>query len=259
MKIIKADNYSELCRTAAKIIIEKVTHADKINLGLATGSTPIGLYCFLVDDHLRNHTSYHHVKTFNLDEYVGLHPVDRNSYHYYMREHLFHHLDLLPENIYLPNGISLDLDAECEQYESLIVNQGGIELQLLGLGRNGHIGFNEPGTSFQSKTHVVALDNSTRKANSRFFDSIEQVPQHAITMGMETIFSSKEILLLVSGEGKAGALQRLLEGEILEEFPASILKKHPNITVIADNAAIGSNVHRDGSTFLVACDPESRQ
>ena len=238
MKIMKVHSYSELCRAAAKIIIEKVTLSDKINLGLATGSTPIGLYRYLVDDHLRNHTSYHHVKTFNLDEYVGLSPDDLNSYHYYMKEHLFHHVDLWPENIHLPNGISEDLDAECHQYESLIANYGGIDLQLLGLGRNGHIGFNEPGTSFLSKTHVVELDDSTRKANSRFFDSIDQVPQQAITMGIDTILSSKEILLLVSGEGKIEAVKRLLEGEISEDFPASILKKHPNITVIVDCGTI---------------------
>ena len=239
MKIMKVRSYSELCRAAATIIIEKVVMADKVNLGLATGSTPIGLYRYLVDDHLRNHTSYRHVKTFNLDEYVGLSPDDPNSYHYYMKEHLFHRVNLWPENIHLPKGILGDLDAECHQYESLIANNGGINLQLLGLGRNGHIGFNEPGTSFLSKTHVVDLDDSTRKANSRFFDSIDQVPQQAITMGIDTIFSSKEILLLVSGEGKVEAFKQLLEGEISEEFPASILKKHPNITVIVDSGTIG--------------------
>ncbi|PLR75876.1 glucosamine-6-phosphate deaminase [Bacillus sp. V3-13] len=238
MKLITVNDYEELSRTAGEIVIENVNNFKTFTLGLATGSTPEGLYRYLAEDYLINKTTYQHVKTFNLDEYVGLGHENESSYHYYMNKHLFSHIDILTENIHLPNGINSDLKSECSRYESSIEQNGHIDLQILGLGRNGHIGFNEPGTLFESKTHVVELANTTRMANSRFFSESAEMPTHAITMGISTILKSREILLLVSGVEKAQALHKLLEDEVCEAFPASILKLHPNVTVIADKNAL---------------------
>lgn len=236
-KFMIVDDYDEMSRIAAEIVIEKIKQSARLTLGLATGSTPEGLYRYLVEDHKKNHTSYEHVTTFNLDEYAGLSRENENSYYYFMNHHLFNHIAIPRENIHIPDGNQADLEEECRRYERLIEESGGIDLQLLGIGHNGHIGFNEPGTSFQSKTHVVELDAMTREANSRFFSSIDEVPTHAVTMGISTIMKSKEILMLISGKGKAETAKRLLEGEISEDFPASVLKQHPNITVILDREA----------------------
>ena len=237
LKLIKVENYQELSKIASEIIINKVKQSDKLTLGLATGSTPEGLYRYLVEDHVLNQTNYQQIKTFNLDEYVGIPPENKNSYFYYMNHHLFNHINILPNNIHLPNGLTDDFERECRHYEDLIDQTGGIDLQILGVGLNGHIGFNEPNTSFESKTHVVKLDECTREANARFFQTLEEVPTHAITMGISTILKSKEILLLVSGDKKKATLQRLLDCGISENFPASILKKHPHLTIITDNIA----------------------
>jgi glucosamine-6-phosphate deaminase len=236
MEVIKTNDYEEMSRIAAKIIIEKVSGSKKVNLGLATGSTTEGLYRCLIDDYRNNNTSYRHVSTFNLDEYVGMKPDNVNSYHYYMNSKLFDHIDFLPSNNHLPNGTAENLLVECCEYESLIEKKGGIDLQILGIGENGHIGFNEPNTPFPSETHIVDLSPSTREANSRFFHDCILVPKQAITMGISTICKSKEILLLVSGEKKAEALQRLLHSDVSQDFPASILKLHPKVTVITDRA-----------------------
>ena len=237
LKLIKVENYQKLSKIASEIIINKVKQSDKLTLGLATGSTPEGLYRYLVEDHVLNQTDYQQIKTFNLDEYVGIPPENKNSYFYYMNHHLFNHINILPNNIHLPNGLTDDFERECRHYEDLIDQTGGIDLQILGVGLNGHIGFNEPNTSFESKTHVVKLDECTREANARFFQTLEEVPTHAITMGISTILKSKEILLLVSGDKKKATLQRLLDCDISENFPASILKKHPHLTIITDNIA----------------------
>lgn len=238
-KVLIVDNYEEMSAMAAEIVINKIKQSDRFTLGLATGSTPEGLYRHLVEDHKQNDTSYKHVTTFNLDEYANLNRENENSYYYFMNDHLFNHIDIPDEKIHIPNGNEENLEEECNQYEGLIAQNGGIDLQLLGIGHNGHIGFNEPGTSFQSKTHVVELDETTRKANSRFFNTLEEVPTHAVTMGISTIMKSKEILLIISGKGKVETARRLLEGEISEDFPASVLKQHPNITVIIDREAYG--------------------
>ncbi len=238
MKLINASNYENLSRMAGEIIVEKVQQSNAFTLGLATGSTPEKLYRYLVKDHLINKTTYKGVKTFNLDEYIGLDYENKNSYHFYMKEHLFKHIDIPPIHTHIPAGNSEDMIEECKRYDALIEHHGGIDLQILGLGQNGHIGFNEPGTSFESKTHVVELDYSTRLANARFFNHIDETPTQAITMGIDTILKSKEILLLVSGEAKSKALRRLMEGEISNEFPASILKTHSNVTIIADHQAL---------------------
>ncbi|MCM3018753.1 glucosamine-6-phosphate deaminase [Priestia megaterium] len=238
MNIIQVKNYSEMSAKAADMLISKLHEKPNMNLGLATGGTPKGLYDHLIQDHKEHGTSYKHVTSFNLDEYVGMKPQDPNSYHYYMADALFNHIDIDVSNTHVPNGLADTPEEECRRYDEMIQNHGGIDLQILGIGQNGHIGFNEPGTSFNSPTHIVTLEESTRKANARYFNSLDEVPTQAITMGIESIMKSKEILLLISGEAKAEAMYQLLNGEITEDFPASILKKHHCVTIIADQEAL---------------------
>jgi glucosamine-6-phosphate deaminase len=238
MKLIRTKNYAEMSLEAGKIIVDKIYNNPSLTLGLATGSTPKGVYDYLIQDHNSNGTSYKQVKSVNLDEYIGLPAKDPNSYHYFMRQNLFNHLDINEMHTHIPNGAVSDLEDECIRYEKLIKELGGIDLQILGIGQNGHIGFNEPGTSFSSRTHIVTLAQNTREANSRFFNTIEEVPTHALTMGIASILESKEILLLISGESKAEALLKFMNGEISEDFPASSLNYHQNVTVIADRDAL---------------------
>ncbi len=227
-----------MSRKACELVAETINTIEKPILGLATGSTPEGLYQCLINKHKEEQLSFRHVTTFNLDEYVGLGSENPNSYRYFMNGKLFQHIDIRKENTYVPNGSAENLEEECVSYEELIREHGGMDLQILGIGLNGHIGFNEPGTPFTSRTHIVELDESTRQANARFFDSLEEVPTHAITTGIGTIMESKKILLLISGENKADTVTRLVNGDISEDFPASILKEHPNVTIIADEAAL---------------------
>jgi glucosamine-6-phosphate deaminase len=244
MKVIEAKDYQDLSKIAADYIIKKVCTSPQLKLGLATGGTPTGIYSNLIADHQKNETSYQGVTTFNLDEYVGLSGTHPSSYRYYMNHNLFDHIDIQKNNTFVPSGVAADIQTECAAYEALIQKHKGIDLQILGIGKNGHIGFNEPGTSFESETHVVELTASTRKANARFFNSLDEVPTKAITMGIASIMKSREILLLISGEQKKEALERLLTGNVDESFPASVLKKHPYVTIIADKAAIaGLKVH----------------
>lgn len=244
MKIIEAKDYQDLSQIAADYMIKKVSAFPKLKLGLATGGTPLGIYSNIIADHQKNGTSYRGVTTFNLDEYVGLSGDHPNSYRYYMDDNLFNHIDIQKSNTFVPRGDVADIQNECAAYENLLQKHKGIDLQILGIGKNGHIGFNEPGTSFESETHVVELAPSTRNANARYFNSLEEVPTKAITMGIATIMKSKEILLLISGDQKKEALDRLLTGNVDESFPASVLKNHPYVTIIADKAAIaGSKVH----------------
>lgn len=238
MKIIEVKNYQEMSQKAAQSIISKLKNSSQLTLGLATGGTPQGVYQHLIEDHQQNGTSYEDVTSFNLDEYIGLSKDHPNSYFHYMYENLFKHINISLQHTHIPSGMNKDLQAECDEYENKIKEHGGIDLQLLGIGSNGHIGFNEPGTSFQAKTHVVDLASSTREANARYFNSIDEVPTQAITMGIQSIFNSKEILLLVSGKAKQDAMVKLLNEDVSESFPASILKQHPNVTVIADEEAL---------------------
>ncbi|TKC16127.1 glucosamine-6-phosphate deaminase [Robertmurraya kyonggiensis] len=237
MKLITVKNYDEMSQKASSFILDLIQSKENPVLGLATGSTPEGLYRYLIEAYKEGKASFQHVTTFNLDEYVGIERADANSYYSFMQENFFKHVDISPSQTFLPNGKAADLQAECEDYEQLISNASQIDIQVLGLGLNGHIGFNEPGTPFSIRTHVVDLEESTREANSRFFESIDEVPTQAITMGIGTIMESKMILLLVSGEQKAEALVRLFTNEVSEEFPASILQNHPNVVIIADEAA----------------------
>lgn len=240
MEIIRTKDYAEMSRYSCDLIVKKVNQHNSTVLGLATGSTPEGLYECLIEQNKQNNVSFKDVTTFNLDEYIGLAKEDPNSYHYFMKENFFKHIDISSNQTHLPNGVTEDLQSECNRYEELIQTAGGIDLQILGLGTNGHIAFNEPGSSFTSKTGVVDLAQATLDANARFFDSIEDVPTQAITMGIGSIMKASEIVLLVSGEAKAEALAQTINGEITEDFPASILQKHNHVTIIADEAALAN-------------------
>lgn len=237
MELIVVENYHELSQRAAEIVTRQVAEKHDSVLGLATGSTPLGCYREMIQKYREQQVSFAKVTTLNLDEYVGLPPTHQHSYHHFMKHELFHHIDINEINTHIPEGASHDLKQACIDYESKIDWIGPPDLQLLGIGANGHIGFNEPGSSFDSYTHIVELAASTREANARFFTEAESVPTHAITMGISSILKSKKILLLASGERKAQAIRKLLNGEIDEHFPASSLCRHPNVTLIADRAA----------------------
>lgn len=237
MQIIKVKDYKELSRKASSILASQLILKPKSVIGLATGSTPIGTYEELIRLYKEGIISFSEVITFNLDEYCGLESSDINSYCNFMKTKLFNHIDIKEENINIPNGVAEDVQRECEDYEKKIEKSGGVDIQLLGIGRNGHIGFNEPSSKFQSKTFLVNLDEDTINANSRFFNSIEDVPKQAISMGIKTIMSSKKILLLASGEEKAEILYRTIYGDIIPEIPASILQLHPDVTIITDEKA----------------------
>jgi glucosamine-6-phosphate deaminase len=222
----------ELSATAAELLLGAIRANPRVVLGLPTGRTPIGMYERVVRECAREYHCFRDVTTFNLDEYAGV-PADHpGSYATYMRQHLYAHVDLDPAQAHLPNGMAADLDAECLRYEHEIRDAGGLELTFLGLGRNGHIGFNEPGSPFDARTHVVRLTESTRKANAEFFPD-GNIPTHALTMGIGTILESKRIVLLVAGSGKETALERLRNGIIGEDFPASALWTHADVTVLA--------------------------
>ncbi|KIZ53996.1 glucosamine-6-phosphate deaminase [Bacillus safensis] len=237
MNIIEFESKDQLGKEAAAIIARTIAAKPDAVLGLATGGTPIETYKELIQLHQARQLSFKQTKTINLDEYAGLNPEHENSYMTYMKRHLFDHIDLPQDQYFLPNGNAAHLEKECLRYDQLIEAVGGIDLQLLGIGQNGHIGFNEPGTPFNSKTHVVQLDENTRQANARYFSSIDEVPTHAITMGIASILSSKKILLLASGKSKAKVIQYLEQAEIHPDFPASALKLHEDVTVLIDRDA----------------------
>lgn len=241
MKFVKVKDYKEMSMKAAELVVERMQEKNDLTLGLATGSTPEGLYQLLVERNKAGEIDFTNTTTFNLDEYCGLPEDDPNSYHYFMDEHLFKHVNVKKENTHVPSGMADDLYQECRDFEAAIQAAGKIDLQLLGIGKNGHIGFNEPGTAFDSRTHIIELDNTTIQANARFFDSIDDVPTRAITMGIGTILESREILMIISGESKRDVATKLIQGGISEDFPASALHKHPNATVIIDEAAWGDN------------------
>jgi len=206
-------------------------------LGLATGGTPLGVYRRLIGDYRKGLVSFRHATSFNLDEYVGLPESRPESYHAYMRKNLFDHIDLPLSRAHLPNGNAADLEAECRRYDALVEEAGGIDLQLLGIGHNGHIGFNEPDRELAAGTHLVHLADTTRRANARFFNSIDEVPKQAITMGVGTILKAKMIVLIAKGADKADIVRRALEGPITTECPASLLQTHPRLIVLLDRDA----------------------
>ncbi|MCL2402184.1 MAG: glucosamine-6-phosphate deaminase [Oscillospiraceae bacterium] len=230
MKVYHVSSYADMCRKAANIISAQILLHPNSNLGLATGSTPIGIYERLVEAYDLGDLDFSGVTTFNLDEYCGLSENDPQSYHYYMNEHLFSKVNIDRANAHVPKGNTGDADLECKRYETLITAGGGIDLQLLGIGNNGHIGFNEPSTVFEKDTHCVSLDEGTILANARFFDNPSDVPRQAITMGIGTIMQAKKILLVANG--KTEILNKSLYGPITPNIPASILQLHPDLTVI---------------------------
>lgn len=234
INVIVVKDTKELAEKAFEVMKEYLK-PGKV-LGLATGSSPLGLYSLMVKDHEENGTSYKEIKTYNLDEYVGL-PLDHpESYYTFMHQNLFNHIDIPEENIHIPSGLG-DVEAKAKDYDKMI-EENPIDIQLLGIGINGHIGFNEPGTSFELGTHVTQLTKSTRDANQRFFNQYqEQTPTKACTMGPKTIMASKNVLLIANGENKADAIKGMVEGPVTEELQASILQNHPSVTVIVDEAA----------------------
>ena len=236
MKVIVTKNYDEMSEKAFKIVKEVVVNNKNAVLGLATGSTPLGLYAEMIKDHKENGTSYKDVKTLNLDEYAGLGITSDQSYVYFMRENLFKHIDIDLNNTHIENGKAVNRELECKNYNELI-EELPRDLQILGIGSNGHIAFNEPGTAFDSETHIVDLTESTIKDNSRLFERIEDVPRQAFTMGLKNIMHAKKIVVLASGANKAKAVYGMLKGPVTEALPASVLQLHPDCTLIVDEAA----------------------
>lgn len=237
MRIYREKDYEAMSCRAAQIIAAEITHNPACLLGLATGSTPEGAYRYLVDWYKKGCLSFKDVRSVNLDEYVGLAPDHDQSYRYFMQSNLFDHVDIVPEHTRVPDGLTKDAKAFCDEYDAFIRAQGYVDLQLLGIGRNGHIGFNEPGDCFVKETHVVDLTESTIDANARFFASRDDVPKQAISMGMGAIMGAKKVLLCASGEEKADAICGAVLGAISPSCPGSILQLHPNVVVVVDEAA----------------------
>ncbi len=238
MQIIKANDYYHMSRMAANIISAQVIIKPDCVLGLATGSTPIGTYEQLVRWYNKGDLDFSEVKSINLDEYKGLAPDNDQSYRYFMNEHLFKHINIKPENTYVPDGLEEDPQKACAAYNEIIRQSGGIDLQLLGLGLNGHIGFNEPGVAFEQETHCVQLTQSTIDANSRFFATMDDVPKQAYTMGIKTIMQAKKVVLIVSGESKAQIVKDAFFGPCTPQVPASVLQLHNNVTLVGDEGAL---------------------
>ncbi len=237
MRIIVCKNYDEMSKKASQIIASQVTLKPNSILGLATGSTPIGMYKNLVKMYNGNEVDFSEVKTFNLDEYYQLPRDNDQSYYYFMYENLFNHINVKKENINIPNGMNKDIEAECENYDKAIKNIGGVDIQVLGIGHNGHIGFNEPASIFKKGTNLVNLKESTIRANSRFFKSIDDVPKKAVTMGIGSIFTAKKIMLMASGQEKAEAIYNTVHGDITPKVPSSILQLHEDVVLILDEQA----------------------
>ncbi|MGM9539001.1 MAG: glucosamine-6-phosphate deaminase [Candidatus Onthomonas sp.] len=238
MKIIRAKDYKDMSRKAANIISAQIIIKPNCVLGLATGSTPIGTYQQLVEWYNKGDLDFSEVTSVNLDEYKGLERTNDQSYYYFMHDNLFSHVNINLDRTFLPDGMEPDADKACADYDKVIESVGGVDLQLLGLGHNGHIGFNEPGTAFEKGTHCVRLTERTIKANQRFFASADDVPRYAYTMGIRNIMHARKILVVVSGADKAEAVKRAFFGPITPEVQASILQLHTDVTLVADEAAL---------------------
>lgn len=230
-------NYDEMSKEAARIVADLVRKKPNCVLGFATGGTPLGLYKELIRMHKEEGLDFSKVTTFNLDEYVGLPPEHDQSYYFFMWENLFQHINVDLRFVYIPMGMAQDIETFCEWYEAQILKAGGIDLQILGIGANGHIAFNEPGSSLGSRTRIKTLTGTTREANARFFKDASQVPKYAITMGVGTVMDAKELILLASGESKTDAIQATCEGPVTAMWPATIVQMHRQATVIVDEAA----------------------
>lgn len=238
MRIYKAKDYEEMSRKAAGIVSAQIIMKPDCVLGLATGSTPVGLYKQLIEWYRNGDLDFSGVRTVNLDEYKGISCENEQSYYYFMHQNLFDHVNIPAGNTHLPDGMEPDSEKECRRYEELIQSMGSVDLQLLGIGHNGHIGFNEPADAFDKLVHCVNLTQSTIEANKRFFASAEEVPRQAYTMGIQTIMRSKKILIIANGEGKADIVRDAFFGPITPMVPASVLQLHNDVTLVADEAAL---------------------
>ena len=238
MKIYVTEDYQAMSRKAANILSAQVILKPTSVLGLATGSTPVGMYKQLITWYEKGDLDFSQVKTVNLDEYVGLEPTHEQSYRRFMQVNFFDHININPANTNVPDGLAADPAGECTWYNEVIRKMGGVDLQVLGMGRNGHIGFNEPGNAFELETHVVDLTESTIEANARFFSSRDEVPRQAMTMGIKSIMMARKILLVISGEDKADIVKEAFSGPITPHVPASILQLHPYVTLVGDKAAL---------------------
>ena len=238
IRIYKAKDYNDLSRKAANIISAQIIMKPNCVLGLATGSSPIGTYRQLVDWYKKGDLDFREVHTVNLDEYKGLGGDNKESYRFFMNSNLFDQVNIDKQNTNVPNGLAADAEEECDRYNKLIRQLGGIDLQLLGIGHNGHIGFNEPEEAFEKETHLVTLTESTIEANARLFDKQEEVPRYAFTMGIKSIMQAKKILIIASGEDKAQIMRDAFFGPVTPQIPASILQIHNDLTIVADEAAL---------------------
>ncbi len=239
MRVYQSSDYKSMSRKAANIISAQIIVKPNCVLGLATGNTPLGAYKQLITWEHKGDLSFSLVSTVNLDEYVGLDANNNQSYNYFMNENLFSHVKIKKENTFIPDGLANNLQNECERYDNIIKNLGGIDLQLLGIGHNGHIGFNEPNVAFELGTHTVNLAKETIAANARFFNYDEsKVPTKAITMGIKNIMHAKQVLVTVSGQDKADIILKAFKGPVTPAVPASILQLHPNLTIVGDKAAL---------------------
>lgn len=238
MRIYVTDDYNAMSRRVANILSAQVMLKPDCVLGLATGSTPVGAYQQLVEWYKMGDLDFSQVRSINLDEYVGLAPTHDQSYRYFMQSNLFDHVNILPENTNVPNGLSANAEEECRRYNEVIHTLGPIDLQLLGMGHNGHIGFNEPSDVFERETHVVNLTETTIQANARFFASADEVPRQAMTMGIQTIMQAKKVLVAVSGKDKAEIVKKAFTGPVTPQVPASILQMHPDVILVGDKAAL---------------------
>ncbi|MCK4282708.1 MAG: glucosamine-6-phosphate deaminase [Candidatus Brocadiae bacterium] len=243
MDVVIVRDYEEMSDRAAAIVVRAIRQKPDLVLGLATGSTPEGLYQRLIEAHRKDGLDFSRARSFNLDEYVGLAPDHEQSYRRFMNEKLFEHVNIKPENTHVPDGLARGLLRHCAEYEDMIRNAGGIDLQVLGIGRDGHVAFNEPGTSLGSRTHVTALTRETIEDNSRFFDSPDQVPRFAVTLGIGSILEARKCIVLASGAGKADAVRATVEGPITSAVTASALQMHPDTVAIVDEAA-AANLER---------------
>ncbi len=250
MEIIVKKNYEEMSREAARIVKERIEKKQDLVLGLATGSTPLGLYQELVRMHQKEGLSFKKVRTFNLDEYYGLSPEHPQSYHYFMNLNLFSKIDINVANTHIPDGLTREPDQFCLEYEEEIEKCGGIDLQILGIGGDGHVGFNEPASSLGSRTRIKTLNEQTIKDNSRFFKNIDEVPKYAITMGVGTIIDTKEIILMASGKNKSLIIAKAIEGPVTSQITASMLQVHPKVIAILDDDAASSLKKKDYYKFV---------
>lgn len=237
MNVMIVRNYNEMSTRAANLVASQIIKKNNSVLGLATGQTPVGMYEELIKKYQKGEIDFSQVITFNLDEYYGLPAEHPQSYNYFMWNIFFRHINIPKENVHLLNGLAKNIDKECQFYEDLIQKSGGIDLQVLGIGDNGHLGFNEPALGLNSKTHLASLLDETIRANSRYFENIKEAPRYALTMGIGTIMKAKKIILLASGEKKALAIARAINGPIMTEVPATVLQLHNDVTIIIDKEA----------------------